>query len=162
MNKKDLLQALIAGLAFGGIVYGFMMVFIFFIEHEVNPDEIFNPQIQDINFDIDYKVLDDAEVHPLDSSLPQPQFEIRIQNRYDNELLEVTATVDDAIDYIIEYSRFHDDLFVYDLKTKELVADSATINETMRALKTEEQLLIDASQHPERFSDAEIFELLVD
>jgi hypothetical protein len=94
--------------------------------------------------------------------LPQPQFEIRIQNRYDNELLEVTATVDDAIDYIIEYSRFHDDLFVYDLKTKELVADSATINETMRALKTEEQLLIDASQHPERFSDAEIFELLVD
>ena len=40
--------------------------------------------------------------------------------------------------------------------------DSATVNETIRSLKTQEQLLIEASQYPETFSEAEIFNLLVD
>ena len=50
----------------------------------------------------------------------------------------------------------------YDLETKELMIDSATVNETMRSLQTKEQLLIEAAQYPKTFSDVEIFNLLVD
>jgi hypothetical protein len=90
------------------------------------------------------------------------KYEIRVQNTYDDEMLEQTETLDEAVEYITEYSRFHDDLYVYELETGELMLDSATVNETIRSLKTQEQLLIEASQHPERFSEAEIFNLLVD
>ena len=62
----------------------------------------------------------------------------------------------------MEYGKFHDDLFVYNMETDELVLDSQTVNDTMRELKTKEQLLIEVSQHPETFSEAEIFDLLVD
>ena len=77
-------------------------------------------------------------------------------------MLEQTETLDEAVEYITEYSRFHDDLYVYELETGELMLDSATVNETIRSLKTQEQLLIEASQYPETFSEAEIFNLLVD
>ena len=90
------------------------------------------------------------------------KYEIRIQNNYDDEMLEQTNTVEEAIDYILEYSRFHDDLYVYDIETKELVADSATINDFRNELASKEQLLIDASENPDKLSDVELFELLVD
>ena len=90
------------------------------------------------------------------------KYEIRIQNSYDDEMLEQTETLDEAMDYILEYSRFHNDLFVYDLETKDLMMDSATVHETMRELKTKEEKLIEASQYPKTYSDVEIFNLLVD
>ena len=52
MSKKDLLKGLGAGLLFGLLVFVFMQLFIFFIEEEVEPDEILNPK-----FDIDYRSL---------------------------------------------------------------------------------------------------------
>ena len=85
-----------------------------------------------------------------------------IRYSFDDETLERTNTVEQAIDYILEYSRFHDDLFVYEIKTGELVADSSSINEMRRELASKEQNLIEASEHPEKFTDAQIFELLVD
>ena len=169
MNKKDLIEALGAGVVFGLIVYCFMMVAIYFIDME-SENEMLMPDFNDI----DYKVLPQegsAPVEPMPLPIQQEGFdlamvtfkyEIRIQNSYDDEMLEKTETLDQAIEYILEYSRFHDDLYVYDLETKELMIDSATVNETMRSLQTKEQLLIEAAQHPKTFSDVEIFNLLVD
>ena len=169
MNKKDLIEALGAGVAFGVIVYCFMMVAIHFIDME-SENEMLMPDFNDI----DYKVLPQeggASVKPMPLPIQQEGFdlamvtfkyEIRIQNSYDDEMLEKTETLDQAIDYILEYSRFHDDLYVYDIETRELMLDSATVNETMRSLQTKEQLLIEAAQHPKSFSDVEIFNLLVD
>ena len=51
-------------------------------------------------------------------------FEIRIQNDYDNERLEVTQTLDEALVYLKSYSMHHADLFVYDLATGMQVASS--------------------------------------
>ena len=172
MNKKDLLQALGAGVAFGLITYCFMMLAIHFIDVESEHEEMFIPDFHDL--EIDYRVLPQEEVAPV-QPIPLPiqpegadlamvtfKYEIRVQNAYDDEMLEQTETLDEAVEYITEYSRFHDDLYVYELETGELMLDSATVNETIRSLKTQEQLLIEASQHPERFSEAEIFNLLVD
>ena len=168
MNKKDLLQALGAGLAFGLITFCFMMIAIHFIELQTETDEVLTFDLS--HLDIDYRVLPQEEVLPveteaqaeLDVAMVTFKYEIRVQNAYDDEMLEQTETLDEAVDYITEYSRFHNDLYVYDLETKELMLDSATVNETIRSLKTQEQLLIEASQHPETFSEAEIFNLLVD
>jgi len=126
------------------------------------------------DLEIDYRVLPQEEVAPV-RPMPLPiqlegadlamvtfKYEIRVQNTYDDEMLEQTETLDEAVEYITEYSRFHDDLYVYELETGELMLDSATVNETIRSLKTQEQLLIEASQYPETFSEAEIFNLLVD
>ena len=161
MNKKDLLQALGAGIAFGLLTFCFMMVAIHFIESQAETEETLTFDFSD--FAIDHRVL------PVESTQAEPdvamvtfKYEIRIQNRYDDQMLEMTETLDEAIDYIIEYSRFHNDLYIYDLKTKELMVDSETVNETMRSLKTKEARLIEVSQYPETFSDAEIFDLLVD
>jgi len=52
-------------------------------------------------------------------------FEIRLQNDQDNERLEVTQTLDEALAYLKRYSMHHEDLFVYDLKTDAQVASSA-------------------------------------
>lgn len=166
MNKKDLIQALGAGLAFGLLTFCFMMVAIHFIELQTEPDEVLTFDLSDL--EIDYKVLPQEEVLPVetpeevDVAMVTFKYEIRVQNAYDDEMLEQTETLDQAVDYITEYSRFHNDLYIYDLETKELILDSATVNETMRSLKTQEQLLIEASQYPETFSEAEIFNLLVD
>tara|TARA_R110002020_G_scaffold230555_1_gene441425 strand:+ start:460 stop:978 length:519 start_codon:yes stop_codon:yes gene_type:complete len=172
MNKKDLLQALGAGVVFGLITFCFMMIAIHFIDVESEHERMFIPDLKDL--EIDYRVLPQEEVAPV-RPMPLPiqpegadlamvtfKYEIRVQNAYDDEMLEQTETLDEALDYITEYSRFHNDLYVYDLETKELMLDSATLNETIRSLKTQEQLLIEASQYPETFSEAEIFNLLVD
>ena len=51
-------------------------------------------------------------------------FEIRLQNDYDNERLELTQTLDEALTYLKRYSMHHEDLFVYDLSTGMQVASS--------------------------------------
>jgi len=158
MNKKDLLKALGGALLFGVLTFIFMQVFIFFIEEQVIPDEIFSPP-----FEIDYRVLpDDAQIYPIDTALPQPKFEIRIQNSFDDQLLEVTATIEEALEYLTQYSRFHDDLYIYNIKTRELLVDSRTFNEALGSLKLKEKLLIETSGDPAKFTEEEIFELLVD
>ena len=151
MNKKDLIQALGVGVVFGLVIYCFMMVAVHFIEKQVDYESVY-PSIE----------FDFLEVIEPDLAMVTFKYEIRIQNSYDDEMLEKTETLDQAIDYILEYSRFHDDLYVYDIETRELMLDSATVNETMRSLQTKEQLLIEAAQHPKTFSDVEIFNLLVD
>ena len=162
MNKKDLIKALGAGLAFGLLTFCFMMIAIHFIESQAETEEVLTFDFND--FAIDYRFLPvepETQAKP-DVAMVTFKYEIRIQNRYEDEMLERTETLDEAIDYIIEYSRFHNDLYIYDLKTEELMVDSETINETMRSLKTKEAKLIEVSQYPETFSDAEIFDLLVD
>ena len=151
MNKKDLIQALGVGVVFGLVIYCFMMVAVHFIEKQVDYESVYP------SLDFDF-----LEVIEPDLAMVTFKYEIRIQNSYDDEMLEKTETLDQAIDYILEYSRFHDDLYVYDIETRELMLDSATVNETMRSLQTKEQLLIEAAQHPKTFSDVEIFNLLVD
>ena len=103
-----------------------------------------------------------VETPDVDLAMLTFKYEIRIQNSYDNEMLERAESIEQAIDYILEYSRIHEDLFVNDVTTKELVADSYSINEMRRELASKEQNLIEASEHPEKFTDAQIFELLVD
>ena len=111
MNKKDLLQALGAGIAFGLLTFCFMMVAIHFIESQAETEETLTFDFSD--FAIDHRVL------PVESTQAEPdvamvtfKYEIRIQNRYDDQMLEMTETLDEAIDYIIEYSRFHNDLYI--------------------------------------------------
>ena len=165
MNKKDFIQALGAGVAFGLIVYCLMMVAVHFIDK--NSESIITEPVETIL--IDHRILPSEKPVPIPVETPDTdlamvtfKYEIRIQNHYDDETLERTNTVEQAIDYILEYSRFHDDLFVYEIKTGELVADSSSINEMRRELASKEQNLIEASEHPEKFTDAQIFELLVD
>ena len=165
MNKKDFIQALGAGVAFGLIVYCLMMVAVHFIDK--NSESIITEPVETIL--IDHRILPSEKPVPIPVETPDVdltmvtfKYQIRIQNNYDDEVLEQTNTVEQAVDYILEYSRFHDDLFVYDVTTKELVADSSTINEMRRELASKEQNLIEASEHPEKFTDAQIFELLVD
>ena len=165
MNKKDFIQALGAGVAFGLIVYCLMMVAVHFIDK--NSESIITEPVETIL--IDHRILPSEKPVPIPVETPDAdlamvtfKYEIRIQNHYDDETLERTNTIEQAIDYILEYSRFHDDLFVYEIKTGELVADSSSINEMRRELASKEQNLIEASEHPEKFTDAQIFELLVD
>ena len=51
-------------------------------------------------------------------------FEVRLQNDQDNERLELTQTLDEALTYLKRYSMHHEDLFVYDLATGMQVASS--------------------------------------
>ena len=154
MNKKDLIQALGVGVVFGLVIYFFMMVAVHFIEKQVDYESVY-PSIE-------FDFLQAVEAVETDLAMVTFKYEIRIQNSYDDEMLEQTETLDQAIDYILEYSKFHDDLYVYDIETRELMLDSATVNETMRSLQTKEQQLIEAAQYPQTFSDVEIFNLLVD
>tara|TARA_R110000824_G_scaffold320307_1_gene507278 strand:- start:125 stop:523 length:399 start_codon:yes stop_codon:yes gene_type:complete len=65
------------------------------------------------------------EFHPLDrGNIAEPTFQIKIQNEIDDEVLEVVATLADAKEYIKEYGEYHDDLYVYDIRTNELVLKS--------------------------------------
>ena len=65
------------------------------------------------------------EFHPLDGpNVAQPKFEIKIKNEETDEVLEIVATLADAEEYIKEYGEYHDDLFVYNIKTGELVLNS--------------------------------------
>ena len=165
MNKKDFIQALGVGVAFGLIIYCLMMVAVHFIDK--NSESIITEPVETIL--IDHRILPSEKPVPIPVETPDVdltmvtfKYQIKIQNNYDDEVLEQTNTVEQAVDYILEYSRFHDDLFVYEIKTGELVADSSSINEMRRELASKEQNLIEASEHPEKFTDAQIFELLVD
>jgi hypothetical protein len=55
------------------------------------------------------------------------RYEIRVQNDYDNERLEMTNSIESAIDYLKQYKRFHDDLYVYNMITGDLVTHSKRI-----------------------------------
>ena len=165
MNKKDFIQALGVGVAFGLIIYCLMMVAVHFIDK--NSESIITEPVETIL--IDHRILPSEKPVPIPVETPDVdltivtfKYQIKIQNNYDDEVLEQTNTVEQVVDYILEYSRFHDDLFVYEIKTGELVADSSSINEMRRELASKEQNLIEASEHPEKFTDAQIFELLVD
>ena len=160
MNKKDLIKGLGAGLAFGLLVFVFIQIFLFFVDTEFETEEVLKPEIK-----VEVVV---PEVHPLDEE-GEPdvtavtfKYEIRIQNSYDDEQLEVLPTIEDVLDYLSEYSRFHEDLYVYDMKTRELVLDSKTYGQIMQELMSKEDLLIDASNNPDKYTDEQIFELLVD
>ena len=65
------------------------------------------------------------EFRPLDNpNSAQPKFEIKIKNGETDEVLEIVATLADAEEYIKEYGEYHDDLFVYNIQTGELVLNS--------------------------------------
>ena len=68
----------------------------------------------------------DIDEHSAGSGL-EYRYEIRVQNDYDNERLEMTTTIESAIDYLKQYKRFHDDLYVYNMITGELVTHSRRI-----------------------------------
>jgi len=160
MNKKDLIKGLGAGLAFGLLVFVFIQIFLFFVDTEFETEEVLKPEIK-----VEVVV---PEVHPLDEE-GEPdvtavtfKYEIRIQNSYDDEQLEVLPTIEDVLDYLNEYTRFHEDLYVYDLKTRELVLDSKTYGQIRQELLNHQDLLIDASNNPDKYTDEQIFELLVD
>lgn len=161
MNKKELIQYLSTGLLFGVVVYLGITVAVHFIESESESEMLINPDFESLQ--IDYQPIPiPIEPEGVDLTMVTFKFQIRIQNSYTDEMLEEVETIDEAMDYLMEYGKFHDDLFVYNMETDELVLDSQTVNDTMRELKTKEQLLIEVSQHPETFSEAEIFDLLVD
>jgi hypothetical protein len=161
MNKKELIQYLSTGLLFGVVIYLGMTVAVHFIESESESEMLINPDFESLQ--IDYQPIPiPIEPEGVDLTMVTFKFQIRIQNSYTDEMLEEVETIDEAMDYLMEYGKFHDDLFVYNMETDELVLDSQTVNDTMRELKTKEQLLIEVSQHPETFSEAEIFDLLVD
>ena len=160
MNKKDLIKGLLGGLAFGLLVFVFIQMFLFFVDTEFETEEVLKPEIK-----VEVVV---PEVHPLDEE-GEPdvtavtfKYEIRIQNSYDDEQLEVLPTIEDVLDYLNEYTRFHEDLYVYDLETKELVLDSKTYGQIRQELLNHQDLLIDASNNPDKYTDEQIFELLVD
>ena len=135
MNKKDFIQALGVGVAFGLIIYCLMMVVVHFIDK--NSESIITEPVETIL--IDHRILPSEKPVPIPVETPDAdlamvtfKYEIRIQNSYDDEMLERAESIEQAIDYILEYSRFHDDLFVYEIKTGALVADSYSINEMRR------------------------------
>jgi len=84
------------GVLFVGAIYIFIMVFMYFIENEVNAEEIFNPKIR-----INYNIIPD---------------EVLLHHFYHHQLQP----------------------------------------------KSREELLIEASEHPERFTDEELVKLLLD
>lgn len=160
MNKKDLIKALSGGLAFGLLVFVFIQIFLFFVDTEFETDEVLKPEMK-----VEVVV---PEVHSLDEE-GEPdvtavtfKYEIRIQNSYDDTQLEVLPTIEDVLDYLNEYTRFHEDLYVYDLETKELILDSRTYGQVMQELMSKEDLLIKAADNPDKYTDEEIFQLLVD
>ena len=63
MNKKDFIQALGAGVAFGLIVYCFMMIAVHFIDAESEHKEIFIPDLYDLEIDYNSFSYNDQMVH---------------------------------------------------------------------------------------------------
>ena len=142
MNKKELIQYLSTGLLFGVVIYLGMTVAVHFIESESESEMLINPDFESLQ--IDYQPIPiPIEPEGVDLTMVTFKFQIRIQNSYTDEMLEEVETIDEAMDYLMEYGKFHDDLFVYNMETDELGLDSQTVNDTMRELKTKEQLLIE-------------------
>tara|TARA_R100000742_G_C4278212_1_gene100777 strand:+ start:2334 stop:2819 length:486 start_codon:yes stop_codon:yes gene_type:complete len=161
MNKKDLIKALGVGLLFGLIVFLCMQIFIYFIdEHTVEYDDIFKTVVEEATPPMQPPI--DPDNPKADVAMVTFKYEIRIQNAYDDQQLELLPTIEDVLDYFTEYTRFHEDLYVYDIETRELVLDSRTYNQVRQELASKEELLIKASKNPEAFTDEEIFNLLVD
>ena len=161
MNKKDLIKALGAGLLFGLMVFVCMQIFIYFIdEHTVEYDDIFETVVKEATPPMQPPI--DPDNPKDDLAMVTFKYEIRIQNAYDDQQLELLPTIEDVLDYFAEYTRFHEDLYVYEIETRELVLDSKTYNQVRQELASKEELLIKASRNPEAFTDEEIFNLLVD
>ena len=161
MNKKDLILALGAGLLVGLIVFVCMQIFIYFIdEHTVEYDDIFETVVEEATPPMQPPI--DPDNPKDDLAMVTFKYEIRIQNAYDDQQLELLPTIEDVLDYFAEYTRFHEDLYVYEIETRELVLDSKTYNQVRQELASKEELLIKASRNPEAFTDEEIFNLLVD
>ena len=161
MNKKDLIKALGAGLLFGLIVFVCMQIFIYFIdEHTVEYDDIFETVVEEATPPMQPPI--DPDNPKADLTMVTFKYEIRIQNAYDDQQLELLPTIEDVLDYFAEYTRFHEDLYVYDMETRDLVLDSKPYNQVRQELASKEELLIKASRNPEAFTDEEIFNLLVD
>ena len=161
MNKKDLIKALGAGLLFGLMVFVCMQIFIYFIdEHTVEYDDIFETVVEEATPPMQPPI--DPDNPKDDLAMVTFKYEIRIQIAYDDHQLELLPTIEDVLDYFAEYTRFHEDLYVYEIETRELVLDSKTYNQVRQELASKEELLIKASRNPEAFTDEEIFNLLVD
>ena len=156
MNKKNLIKAIGSGLAFGLLIFVFIKIFLFFVDTEFETDEVLKPEIK-----IEITTPVEEEEEP-DVAMVTFKYEIRVQNQYDDQLLEHVETMDDVLVYLSEYTRFHDDLYVYDTETRDLILDVKTYRQIMQELLTKEELLIKAAENPNSFSDEEIFELLVD
>ena len=161
MSKKDLIKALLGGLAFGLLVFVFIQIFLFFVDTEFETEEVLKPEIK-IEITTPEPILVEEKQREADVAMVTFKYEIRIQNQYDDQLLEHVDNMDDVLRYLNEYTRFHDDLYVYDTKTRDLILDVKTYRQIMQELLTKEELLIKAAQNPNSFSDEEIFELLVD
>jgi|TARA_R100000152_G_C6653911_1_gene94753 hypothetical protein len=161
MSKKDLIKALLGGLAFGLLVFVFIQIFLFFVDTEFETEEVLKPEIK-IEITTPEPILVEEKEREADVAMVTFKYEIRIQNQYDDELLEHVETMDEVLRYLNEYTRFHDDLYVYDTKTRDLILDVKTYRQVMQELLTKEELLIKAAENPNSFSDEEIFELLVD
>ena len=75
---------------------------------------------------VKYSALCNSEERTLTTVKQQTVggFEVRLQNDQDNERLELTQTLDEALAYLKRYSMHHEDLFVYDLTTGTQVASS--------------------------------------
>ena len=161
MSKKDLIKGLLGGIAFGLLVFGFIQIFLFFVDTEFETEEVLKPEIK-IEITTPEPILVEEKQREADVAMVTFKYEIRIQNQYDDQLLEHVDNMDDVLRYLNEYTRFHDDLYVYDTKTRDLILDVKTYRQIMQELLTKEELLIKAAQNPNSFSDEEIFELLVD
>ena len=161
MSKKDLIKGLLGGLAFGLLVFVFIQIFLFFVDTEFETEEVLKPEIK-IEITTPEPILVEEKEREADVAMVTFKYEIRIQNQYDDELLEHVETMDEVLRYLNEYTRFHDDLYVYDTKTRDLILDVKTYRQVMQELLTKEELLIKAAENPNSFSDEEIFELLVD
>ena len=46
MSKKDLIKGLLGGLAFGLLVFGFIQIFLFFVDTEFETEEVLKPEIK--------------------------------------------------------------------------------------------------------------------
>ena len=137
MNKKDLIKALGAGLLFGLIVFVCMQIFIYFIdEHTVEYDDIFETVVEEATPPMQPPI--DPDNPKADLAMVTFKYEIRIQNAYDDQQLELLPTIEDVLDYFAEYTRFHEDLYVYDMETRDLVLDSKTYNQVRQELASKE------------------------
>ncbi len=126
-SVKKMKRNLSLGIFIGAIVFCIMTIISNIIHKEPEespiPDLIILPPPPEEGVPLD--LHPPIELHPLDhDNVAQPRFEIKIQNEIEDEVLEVVATLADAKEYIAEYGQYHDDLFVYDKDTNELVLTS--------------------------------------
>tara|TARA_R100000808_G_C2151395_1_gene160439 strand:+ start:3965 stop:4336 length:372 start_codon:yes stop_codon:yes gene_type:complete len=87
------------------------------------------PEIKPI-FNTEQEALDYAERNSMDSGhdykvrIVNYRYEIRHKNDARDDLLYNTRSLRDARSYLHEYGMSHNDLFLYDLKTGELIETS--------------------------------------